>query len=303
MTFITLGARILIPTIYSLDSPDGIRQIVAALFLGYNYRLYTEGQTRTQLLDAYERIVAVNRLLPEDSDIDVWATALKEQLEHSEKDLALWLLGLTNKTAQNLGVSSKDNRLEFLTEIVDHIKETTENRADLDFNDAMLMIWAGAATLTVRGARKSRVGKTLEKAFVRAGLSILGLVEDQDFWMNLQRDVEVAREVDAEIASRRGRIPIEIGLIERGNQEVIEDKINRVGRGGIVIFDRLGPRSSAWQTARNQQVKFIQIRNNRPLTELYDYLEPRLERTLRRPPEDEVGIKEALFELSDNQMT
>ncbi len=140
----------MIPDIYSLDSPDGIRQIVAALFLGYNYRLYTEGQTRTQLLDAYERIIAVNKSLPENSDIDVWATALKEQLEHSERDLGLWLLGLTNKTAQNLGVTSQDNRLDFLTEMVNHISEATENRGDLDFNDAMLMIWAGAATLTVR---------------------------------------------------------------------------------------------------------------------------------------------------------
>ncbi len=121
--------------------------------------------------------------------------------------------------------------------------------------------------------------------------------------MNLQRDVEVGREVDAEIASRRGRIRLEVGLIDKGNQEVIEDKVNRVGKGGIVIFDRLGPRSNAWQTARNQQVKFIQIRNNRPLTELYDYLEPRLNQDLARPPEDEVGIKKALFELSDSQIT
>ena len=291
------------PNIFSLDSPDGVRQIVAALFLGYNYRLYTEGQTRTQLLDAYERIVAVNKSLPEDSDIDVWATALKEQLKHSEKDLALWLLGLTNKTAQNLGVSSNDDRLDFLDEIVQHIKQETEERAGLNFHDAMLMIWAGSATLTVRGARKSRVGKSLEKAFVRAGLSILGLVEDQDFWTNLQRDVEVAREVDAEIASRRGRIRLEVGLIERGNQEVIEDKINRVGAGGIVLFDRLGPRSNAWQTAANQQVKFIQIRNNRPLTELYDFLANRVQKTLQRPPEDTAGIHRALGDLPDELLT
>lgn len=291
------------PNIFSLDSPDGVRQIVAALFLGYNYRLYTEGQTRTQLLDAYERIVAVNKSLPEDSDIDVWATALKEQLKHSEKDLALWLLGLTNKTAQNLGVSSNDDRLDFLDEIVQHIKQETEERAGLNFHDAMLMIWAGSATLTVRGARKSRVGKSLEKAFVRAGLSILGLVEEQDFWMNLQRDVEVAREVDAEIASRRGRIRLEVGLIERGNQEVIEDKINRVGAGGIVLFDRLGPRSNAWQTAANQQVKFIQIRNNRPLTELYDFLANRVQKSLQRPPEDAAGIHKALRDVPDELLT
>ena len=42
------------PDLYDLNSAAGVRQIVAALFLGYNYRRYTEGQTRHQLLAAYE---------------------------------------------------------------------------------------------------------------------------------------------------------------------------------------------------------------------------------------------------------
>ena len=39
------------PNVYDLNSAVGVRQIVTALFQGYNYRLYTEGQTRNQLLD------------------------------------------------------------------------------------------------------------------------------------------------------------------------------------------------------------------------------------------------------------
>ena len=31
------------PNLYDLNSAEGVRQIVAALFQGYNYRLYTEG--------------------------------------------------------------------------------------------------------------------------------------------------------------------------------------------------------------------------------------------------------------------
>ena len=206
---------------------------------------------------------------------------------------------MTNKTAQNLGIP-REERLNYLEEIARHVREVTENSPDFAFDDAMLMIWAGAATLTVRGSRKSSAGKTLERAFLRAGLTILGLEEDSDFWLNMQRDAEVAREIDAEIASRRGRIRVEMGLIERGNQEVIEDKIEHVGPGGMVIFDRIGPKSNARQTAENRQVGFIQIRNNRPLTEMYHFLNGRVSKTPVEPPADAEGIIAAVNRLPDD---
>ena len=52
------------PNVYDLSSVAGVRQIVAALFQGYNYRLYTEGQTRSQLLDAYRQLIAIRQRLP-----------------------------------------------------------------------------------------------------------------------------------------------------------------------------------------------------------------------------------------------
>lgn len=286
------------PNLYDLSSAAGVREIVAALCQGYNYRLYTEGQTRNQLLDAYRQLAAVRRRLPANAGHSQWMAALRAELGQSENDLAWWLLGLTNKTAQNLGIS-RDERAAYVEEIARHIQEVTENSPDFAFDDAMLMLWAGAATLTIRGSRKSSAGKTLERAFLRAGLTVLGLEENSDFWLNMQRDAEVPREIDVEIASRRGRIRVEMGLIERGNQEVIEDKITRVGTGGIVIFDRIGPRSNARQTAENHQVGFIQIRNNRPLTELYDFLKERMDKTLAEPPSDTVGIRAALGRLPD----
>ena len=286
------------PELYDLNSAGGIRQIVTALFMGYNYRLYTEGQTRHDLLDSYLRLLEVHRRLPEGSGDDEWMDAVRAEIEKADNDLSLWLLGLTNKTAQNLGVA-KTERVDYLREVTRHIRQFTQENPQFSFGDAMLMLWAGAATLTVRGSRKSTAGKTLEQAFVRAGLTILGLREDTDFWLNMQRDVEVSREIDVEIASRRGRIKLEIGLIGRGNQEVIEDKINRVGPGGIVIFDQIGPRSNAWQTAENQQVGFIQIRNNRPLSELYDFLKERVDRELTAPPSDAAELTAAVNGLPD----
>lgn len=284
------------PNVYDLSSTTGVRQIVAALYQGYNYRLYTEGQTRSQLLEAYRQLIAVRQRLPSNAEYDEGMAAVGSELETSSNDLAWWLAGLTNKTAQNLGVRRED-RLDYLEEIAQHVKGQIS--PDLSFEDAMLMIWAGAATLTIRGSRKSSVGKTLEAAFLRAGLTILGLEEGVDFWRNMQRDAEVPREIDVEIASRRGRIRVEMGLIERGNQEVIEDKIERVGPGGIVIFDQIGPRSNARQTAENRQVCFIQIRNNRPLTELYGFLNERVGKTLVEPPDDSEGIVAAVEQLPD----
>ena len=108
------------------------------------------------------------------------------------------------------------------------------------------------------------------------------------------------REIDVEIVSRRGRIRVEMGLIAQGNQEVIEDKILRVGPRGMVIFDRIGPKSNAYQTAADNQVAFIQIRNNRPLQAMYDYLSGLVEKTLREPPADQEEIRAALWTLPDD---
>ena len=266
----------------------------------YNYRLYTEGQTRSQLLHAYMKILeAFERVREIADDDDTWITEVFREIEEADKDLAQWLLGLTHKTAQNLDVKN-DDHFDYLEEVITHVRRFTDDNPQLPQDTALLMLWAGASTLTVRGSRKSTVGKALEQAFVRAGLTLLGLQEGNDFWLNMRRDDEVAREIDVEIASNRGRIKLEIGLIGRGNQEVIEDKIGRVGAGGIVIFDQLGPRSNAWETAKKASVYFIQIRNNRPLTQLYESLKNRVTQTLEIPPDTPFAIEKAVNELPDH---
>lgn len=286
--------------IYDLNSAEGKKRIVTALFTGYNYRLYTEAQTRTQLLQTYLYILKIYERIQKVSEDDEAAIeSVYQEVEKVDKDLPLWLLGLTHKTAQNLGVKKTD-RLDYLREVIAHVKRFTDENPQLPQDTALLMLWAGAATLTVRGSRKSTAGKTLEHAFVRAGLTLLGLQEEDDFWLNMQRDAEVNREIDVEIASRRGRIKMEVGLIGQGNQEVIEDKINRVGSGGIVLFDQIGPRSNAWETAERENVGFIQIRNNRPLTQLYELLKGRIDKPLKAPPSSPTEIERAVLNLPDN---
>ena len=98
------------PNLYDLNSAEGVRQIVAALFQGYNYRLYTEGQTRNQLLEAYRQLTAIRQRLPSDASHAEWMIAIQAELDTSGNDLAWWLLGLTNKTAQNLGIRRDGRR-------------------------------------------------------------------------------------------------------------------------------------------------------------------------------------------------
>ena len=76
------------PNLYDLNSDAGIRQIVAALFQGYNYRLYTEGQTRNQLLDACRQLILVRQRLPRSAGYDHWMAALRAELDQSGGDLA-----------------------------------------------------------------------------------------------------------------------------------------------------------------------------------------------------------------------
>ena len=286
------------PRLYDLSSAEGLREIVAALFLGYNYRLYTEGETRNQLLEAYRQLVDVLRRLPADADYPEWMDSLQTELGQAKGRLEWWLLGLGEKTAANLGIK-KSSRLEYLDEVGQHLWATARDPNGPSFEDSMLMLWAGAATLTIRGSRKSKAGKILERAFLRAALTILGLEEGLDFWLNMERDTEVLREIDAEIVSKRGRIRVEMGLIGQGNQEVIEDKISRVGTRGMVVFDKIGPRSNAWRTAADNHVAFIQIRNNRPLDEMYEHLKDLVDRTLIVPPTDPIKIRAKLEELPD----
>src|SRR5690606_38623139 len=99
-------------------------------------------------------------------------------------------------------------------DLVQHINSLFNDigRAN-DIDQAWLLMMAGAATLNIRGSDKSKVGKQLEKVIVKASLTILGLIENENFWMNIDRDNEVDRETDAEIQTRRGRVRMEVGLI------------------------------------------------------------------------------------------
>lgn len=287
--------------------PSTLRRIVHHILLGRNYRILTERNTKDKLLATYAWLCEIYREAREEHG-DRWREGLLEQLQserdsEEELDLMHWLLGLTRKTAYNL-----DYRLDdFPTVLTETIEYCTNLFRDMEFEDEMdntwLLLMAGSATLNIRGSQKSLVGKRIERFIIKSMLGLLNLNEDEDYWVNIGRDVEITRETDAEVRTRRGRVRIEVALISSGNQEVIEDKISRVGRNGVVIYDKVGPMSNIYDSAERNGVKLIQIRNNQPLIELYRHLSPLVDVELHEPPTSPNELRALLDELPDEFFT
>ncbi len=291
-------------TLSDAFSVKSLKALTEHMLMGRNYRLITEKNTKSKLMLTYLWLTdIVNNAKINHGDNwqkelldDLLSMRIKTPEQHN---LMYWLIGLTAKTSVNLGIGREDFS-EFINDIsfyLDDLFSSLGRQKDLD--NAWLLMMAGSATLNIRGSDKSKIGKALEKALIRACLHILGLEEGTDFQINIQRDNEVNREIDAEIVSRRGTVRIEIGLISSGNQEVIEDKIGRVGRNGAVVFDKVGSRTRIYETAARQGVELIQIRNNQPLVALYRHLKPFVAKELKQPPELENDIHNIVFSLPD----
>lgn len=285
-------------------SPSAIRTLTLYLLLGKNYRLLTERNTKEKLFITYAWLSDIYDKAKKEFG-DRWKERLLEEVlemdvtTEEEKNLIFWLLGLTKKTANNLDISP-DEFPDFLRQTISYCQELfSKFKHNLKEDQAWLLMMAGAATLNIRGSQKAKIGKSLEKTFLKGALTLLGLEFNKDFWINIERDLEVGRESDAEVETKRGRLRIDISLVASGNQEVIEDKINRVERQGVVICDKLGARSAVFKTAREKMVKLIQIRHNQPLVELYTHLLPLVKVQLKEPPQSEAPLQKLIDALPD----
>jgi hypothetical protein len=314
------------PMIRDAFSPDSIRRAVLHLMTGGNYRDITERVVREKLHIYHSWLLQIVHQARKEYG-KAWAQKLLVKLNEAQNkekiltDMRVWLLGLTHKTLQNLAVSKKDtneisafvnNMLSLCDEVsekrkwpggtitIDLRNDTANSVEKLDVLESLwLLQMVGAASLTVRGSNKAVYGKRLERAFLRAGLELLGLQLNENYWLNIGRDEEVDREADGEVETKRGRIRIDIGLIGEGNQEVPEDKLNRVGRNGIVIVDRLGRQSAVLNTAQRLSVKVVQIRHNFPMSEIYEHLRPIVPKSIKSPGKTRDELKKQLDLLPD----
>lgn len=267
-------------------SPEGIREAVSKILEGYNYRLFFEDVTRRKLISTYRKLADLR--MEDEPDDNQWKANIINEINDNDTNLRYWLLGLTKKTAQNLGIK-KDEYSDLFLSLIEEIESQSLN---IGVRDTALLVWAGAATLTVRGSQKSKIGKILEKGIARAALTIIGFKEKKgDFTLNIMPDNEVGRETDAEIRTKRGSVRMDVGMIGEGNPEVIDDKISRVGVNGIVLFDKLSANSNAWENAAHKRVKLIQMRNSDPVEELRAHLNPLVVTTLTKVPHNKIAQK------------
>lgn len=286
--------------VYDPFSPEGIREAVGRILEGHNYRLFFEGVTKRRLITTYQNL-AKYRMVGEKDD-EKWKEAIlkiiEEDADKSNLSLRYWLLGLAKKTAENLGVEKASPQI-VKEAFNDMIAEIESHSSEMGIRDTALLIWAGAATLTVRGSQKARIGKRLERAIARGILTLIGLSESEgDFRLNIMPDQEVDRETDAEIRTNRGMIRMDVGLIGHGNPEVIDDKISRVGRNGVILFDKLSPNSNAWINAKNERVKLIQMRNSNPVEELRSHLHRLGVPVSNEVPRDEIAKRIMKMDLN-----
>ncbi len=280
---------------------DVVRDIILDIFIGKNLRDSTEILTRS-------RIVALNIGLTSlflkgaISSPDFIGklpsiaadTLSRERLSKSDRWLANWILGLTDKLVQNV---LRDDRtlienyqqlyVQTCKDIINKNKDVygelsgtlklgNEGETQIDWLFMVYLLNAiGSETLTIRGSEKSSYGKLFEKLVLGSLLSILGFryaaskeIGEGAFWLSTQED---KRESDATLLYELGKgVRFDIGFIGRGNPEVSLDKVTRYGHeeeiqgahwymATIIIVDRLGKNSRVERMARSVGGEVVQM--------------------------------------------
>ncbi len=101
-------------------------------------------------------------------------------------------------------------------------------------------------------------------------------------------------------------INIDMGLIGTGNQEVTEDKLNRVGAHGVVVVDKLGKNSKVPAAAVSKDVALIALRSSdptvapEPLLRLHRHLQAFFDYPLPRPPQGDAAILASMAALDSD---
>ncbi len=245
-----------------------VRGVVLDVMTGKNLRDSTEMLTRRRI--AALNLATVNLFLKGAAgSADFIAqlpylaaqTLIQPKLSKSEKWIAQWLLGLTDKSVQNVlrdshkGLSEyRDRYIEVCRQVVMGHSENyghlsgllqlspgqqaeQENlpATEVEINWLFLTYLLnaiGAQTLTVRGSEKSAYGKLFEKLILGSLLHILGfsyvapLTPGKGvYWLSSRED---KRESDATLLYELGKgIRFDIGFIGRGNSEISLDKVSR----------------------------------------------------------------------------
>jgi hypothetical protein len=271
-----------------------VRGVALDILRGRNLRDSTEVLTR-------RRIAALNlatlTLFPKGSSLsdDFIANVpilsqeilSRRQIDKTERWLAQWMLGLTDKAFQNVlrdePRALQEYREQYIRTCREVITACSDEQGELQgqiqltrgLKAQINWLWAtyllnaiGAQTLTIRGSEKSAYGKLFEKLVLGSLLHVLGfkhiLPPPQEFagvfWLSSRGE---RRESDATLLYKPGKgVRFDIGFIGRGNPEISLDKVTRFEReislghstyymATIILVDRIG-RSSRIQSLAHE---------------------------------------------------
>ncbi|RME47474.1 MAG: CfrBI family restriction endonuclease [Caldilineae bacterium] len=282
---------------------DTARTVVLDVLSGRNLRDSTEMLTRRRLAALNVATVAMMlRGIAIQSDFieklpEIAERILrKKRLSKSERWMAQWLLGLTDKASQNV---LRDNA-NLLTEYRQRYQKIYEDViaqsisdfgrfnaqiylddqfvADISWKFMLYLLGAvGAQTLAIRGSEKSLYGKLFERLVLGSLLHILGFEYtdtpgavnfQREFWLSSQGE---KRESDATALWEAGKgARFDIGFIGRGNPEISLDKVTRFEReiqlgqstwymATLIIVDRIGKGSRIKELARRVDGDIVQM--------------------------------------------
>ncbi len=177
-----------------------IRGVVLDVLVGRNLRDSTEALTRHRIASlnlAMANLFLQGVTLSDDfvRHLPYLATQIlaRKHLNRTEKWLAQWMLGLTDKAVQNVLRDNtdsladyRDRYIETCSEVIEHcrqaygdltgvLKLSTGVQAEINWLTMTYLLNAiGAQTLAIRGSEKSVYGKLFEKLILGAVLHILG---------------------------------------------------------------------------------------------------------------------------------
>ena len=281
---------------------DVVRGVVLDILRGRNLRDSTEVLTRRRI--AALNLATLTLFLRGSSLSDDFIANLpilsqeilsRRRVDKTERWLAQWMLGLTDKAFQNVLRDEPQALLEYRDRyirtcqevIMAHTEEQGELQGQIQLSNglkaqinwlwmAYLLNAVGAQTLAIRGSEKSAYGKLFEKLVLGTLLHILGfkhiLPPPQEFkgvfWLSSRGE---RRESDATLLYEPGKgVRFDIGFIGRGNPEISLDKVTRFEReislghstyymATIILVDRIGVNSRIETLAQEVGGTIIQM--------------------------------------------
>jgi hypothetical protein len=312
---------------------DVVRGVVLDILRGHNLRDSTEVLTRRRI--AALNLATLTLFLKGSSlsadfiaNLPILSQEIlsRRRVDKTERWLAQWMLGLTDKAFQNV-LRDEPQALQKYREryiltcqevITAYVNEQGELRGQIQLsNDLKAQInwlWMtyllnaiGAQTLAIRGSEKSAYGKLFEKLVLGSLLNILGFKHVQPppqefasvFWLASRGK---RRESDATLLYKPGKgVRFDIGFIGRGNPEISLDKVTRFEReislghstyymATIILVDRIGANSRIETLAQEVGGTIIQMSAS--------YWPKQVARVLQRS----LGFKHPILAMDDGQV-